>query len=283
MCTGIGNSGGDIAVELSRHTPRVFLSTRRGAWVLSRLGKGGKPFDESITRFLSLLPRKLLISIFSKVVNQKFDHEIFALRPQHPLFGQHPMVNDDLPHRIIVGSVVVKPNVSRFTKTGVVFDDGSEVNDLDAVIFCTGYKIGFKFVDQSIIPVSDNKVELYKYVFPPHLAKPTLAVLGCIQPLGAIFPISELQARWATQVFCGKKSLPPKNVMMDDIEKKREEMAQRYYASKRHTIQVRCFMHQSIPNPTLELELVLQLFYAAVRSQESFSTVSLNKETGRLS
>jgi len=239
LVVGIGNSGGDIAVELSRHTPQVFLSTRRGAWVLSRLGKGGEPGDQQfLRRYLSVLPRKVFAYLASKAVNQRFDHEVFALRPQHPIQGQHPMVNDDLPHRIITGIVVVKPNVSHLTKKGVVFDDGSEVSNLDAVIFCTGYKIGFKFIDHSILPVSDNKVELYKYVFPPNLARPTLAVLGCIQPLGAIFPISELQARWATQVFRGKKLLPPKSVMMDDIKRKREDMAQRYYATKRHTIQV---------------------------------------------
>lgn len=237
---GIGNSGGDLAVELSRHTSRVFLSTRRGAWVLSRMGKGGEPFDQQgIRRFASLIPIPLLSFLFTKLVNKRFDHETFALRPQHPITAQHPMVNDDLPHRIITGSVVIKPNVTSFTKTGVVFEDGTQVNDLDAVIFCTGYKIGFKFIDQSVLPVSNNKVELYKYVFPPNLAKPTLAVFGCIQPLGAIFPISELQARWATRVFCGKTSLPPKSIMMEHIEKKRRAMQGRYYASKRHTIQVR--------------------------------------------
>jgi len=239
LVVGIGNSGGDIAVELSRHTSQVFLSTRRGAWVLSRMGKGGEPFDQqAIRRFASLIPIPIQLYLFTKTVNNRFDHEAFALRPQHPLTGQHPMVNDDLPHRIIAGGVVIKPNVTSFTKTGVVFEDGTQVNDLDAVIFCTGYKIGFKFIDHSILPVSDNKVELYKYVFPPNLAKPTLAVFGCVQPLGAIFPISELQARWATRVFCGKTSLPLKSIMMEDIEKKRKTMQERYYASKRHTIQV---------------------------------------------
>ena len=109
------------------------------------------------------------------------------------------------------------------------------------MIFCTGYKIEFKFIDKSCLPVHDNKVELYKYVFPPSLEKPTLAVFGCIP--GAIFPLSEWKARWATQVFCGKKALPPKSVMMDDIEKKRLAMQQRYYSSKRHTIQVMHHMH----------------------------------------
>ena len=241
-------------MELSRHSARVYLSTRRGAWVLSRLGKGGEPIDMSRgRRFLTLIPGKLRKHLALKAVNQRFDHDAFGLRPQHPIFGQHPMVNDDLPHRIIAGAVVVKPNVSHFTETGVVFDDGSEANGLDAVIFCTGYKIGFKFVDPSILAVYDNKVELYKYVFPPNLAPPTLAVLGCVQPRGAIFPISELQARWAIQVFCGKKSLPPKSVMVEDIKKKREAMEQRYYTSKRHTIQVR---HSHIVSTKIRIHLI---------------------------
>ena len=173
-----------------------------------------------------------------KELNRRFDHEKFGLRSQHPLHGQHLTMNDELPHRIIVGRILVKPNITYFTNNGVVFDDGSGVRNLDAVIFCTGYKIGFKFLDQSILPVIDNKVELYKYVFPPSLAKPTLAVIGCVQLRGAVFPLSELQARWAALVFCGKKSLPPASIMMKDIKKKRLEMEQRYYASNRHTIQV---------------------------------------------
>lgn len=35
------------------------------------------------------------------------------------------------------------------------------------------------------------------------LDHPTLAVIGLVQPLGAIMPIAEIQARWATRVFKG--------------------------------------------------------------------------------
>ena len=201
--------------------------------------EAGEPLDQAVfTRFINLLPIKVAEFFFTRALNSRFDHEVFSVRPQHSLLSQHGMINDDLPHRIITGSIVVKPNVSHFTKTGAVFDDGSELRDVDVVIFCTGYKIGFKCIDQSILPVSDNKVDLYKYVFTPNLSKPTLAVIGCVQPAGAIFPLSELQARWSTQVFSGKKFLPSKDVMMDHIEMKRKKMAQRFYASKRHTIQV---------------------------------------------
>ncbi|XP_068688944.1 flavin-containing monooxygenase 5-like [Montipora foliosa] len=239
LIVGIGNSGSDIAVELSRHTLQVYLSTRRGAWVLSRMWKNGKPLDQAVsTRFFSLLPKNLFEFFFTRALNTRFDHEVFSVRPQHSLSNQQALISDDLPYRIMTGSLVVKPNVSHFTKTGVVFDDGSELRDVDVVIFCTGYKIDFKCIDQSILPVSDNKVDLYKCVFTPNLSKPTLAVIGCFQPHGAFFPLSELQARWATQVFSGKKFLPPKDVMMGHIEKKRKEMGQRFYASKRNTLQV---------------------------------------------
>lgn len=54
------------------------------------------------------------------------------------------------------------------------------MNDLDVVIFCIGYKIGFKFIDYFIFFVSDNKVELYKYLFFFNFVKLIFVVLGCI-------------------------------------------------------------------------------------------------------
>lgn len=42
-------------------------------------------------------------------------------------FAQIPVVNDDLPARIISGRVQVKPNVKEFCGSSVVFVDGSVV------------------------------------------------------------------------------------------------------------------------------------------------------------
>lgn len=39
MVVGMGNTGGDVAAELSRHAAKVLLSTRRGAWVINRIGR----------------------------------------------------------------------------------------------------------------------------------------------------------------------------------------------------------------------------------------------------
>lgn len=42
---GIGNSGGDAAVELSRVAKQVFLSTRKGSWIVNRIDSYGQPVD----------------------------------------------------------------------------------------------------------------------------------------------------------------------------------------------------------------------------------------------
>lgn len=62
--------------------------------------------------------------------------------------------------------------------------------------------------------------------------------MGLIQPLGAINPVTELQARWAVQIFKGERQLPSRLMMDQDIDRRRDEMSKRYVASPRHTIQV---------------------------------------------
>lgn len=145
-------------------------------------------------------------AIVTHMLNSRFNHENYGLKPKHSPFQQHPMVNDDLPNRILCGSVIIKPDIKRFTAHGIEFDDGTTVDDIDLVVFATGYTFGFPFVDKEVLNVERNQVDLYKYVFPPRLEKPTLAVIGYIQPLGAINPLSELQCRWAARVFAVREN-----------------------------------------------------------------------------
>ncbi|XP_048064523.1 flavin-containing monooxygenase 5-like isoform X2 [Megalobrama amblycephala] len=207
---GIGNSGGDISVELSRMAKQVYLSTRKGSWILNRVGDNGVPSDMMFNNrirgwIIQMLPVGFINNVGEKQLNKRFDHKLYGLQPAHRVLSQHPMVNDDLPNRILSGTVSVKPNVQEFRGSSVVFEDGTVEDDIDLVVFATGYTFSFPFLSSHVIPVSKNKVSLYKYMYPPALERPTLAVIGLIQPLGAIMPISEMQARWATRVFKGIK------------------------------------------------------------------------------
>uniref|UniRef100_A0A4X2K2Y2 Flavin-containing monooxygenase n=1 Tax=Vombatus ursinus TaxID=29139 RepID=A0A4X2K2Y2_VOMUR len=200
---GLGNSGADITVDLSH---AIFLSTRSGSWVVNRVSDNGFPLDVTyFTRFRNIIrhftPLCLLNRWGENKLNSRFNHTHYGLKPSHRFLSKYPIVGDDLPNGIISGRIAVKPNVKEFTETAVIFEDGTKEDNIDAVIFATGYSFSFPFLEESVIKIKNNHVSLYKHVFPPFLEKPTLAIIGLLQPLGAIMPIAELQVRGATRVF----------------------------------------------------------------------------------
>ena len=73
---------------------------------------------------------------------------------------QHPSINDDLPNRILCGSVIIKSNIKEFTSDGygVIFDDGTQVDHVDCIIMATGFQIAFPFLKENILSVIENKV-----------------------------------------------------------------------------------------------------------------------------
>lgn len=245
VVVGIGNSGGDVAVELSMVNPKVYLSTRRGAWIVRRVGLWGKPFDSLfLRRYMNFLfnqvPYKVSCATAESFINHSFDHSTYKLKPKHRIFEQHIMVNDALPNRILSGTVELKNNIDHFTEDGVVFEGDSSEVKCDTVIFATGYKVEFPFISNQLVPVMENKVDLYKYVFSPKLQPfaHTLAFIALAQPIGALFPIAEMHSRWFARLISGKTVLPSEQKMNKDIEAKHKYLASRYYGGPRNTLQV---------------------------------------------
>ncbi|XP_062049754.1 flavin-containing monooxygenase 2 isoform X1 [Lepus europaeus] len=227
LVIGIGNSASDIAVELSKKAAQVYISTRKGTWVMSRISEDGYPWDMVFhTRFSSMLrnvlPRMIVKWMMEQQMNRWFNHENYGLAPENKYLMKEPVLNDDLPSRILYGAIKVKRRVKELTESAAIFEDGTVEEDIDVIVFATGYTFAFPFLEESLVKTQDNMVSLYKYMFPPQLEKSTLACLGLIQPLGSIFPTVELQARWATRVFKGLCSLPSKETMMADIIKRNE-------------------------------------------------------------
>uniref|UniRef100_A0A023GL55 Flavin-containing monooxygenase n=1 Tax=Amblyomma triste TaxID=251400 RepID=A0A023GL55_AMBTT len=240
---GIGNSAVDAVVDVSHVAIETYLSTRRGAWVAKRVGPNGMPIDIFLSTRLKnylmhMLPESVSNDYVENILNGFFNHEVYGIKPKHRYNAQHPTVNDALPNLILSGKVQVKKNVVEFTEEGVLFEGDNKVTQLDDVILATGYQIKFPFLPKDVVSVVDNQVQLYKYVFPPHLKHPTMAIIGLIQPIGAIFPIAELQARWMAELLTKKRSLPSEEAMHENIRKKLAAMRRRYVDSPRHTIQV---------------------------------------------
>uniref|UniRef100_A0A0K0FIF5 Flavin-containing monooxygenase n=1 Tax=Strongyloides venezuelensis TaxID=75913 RepID=A0A0K0FIF5_STRVS len=242
---GIGNSGGDIAVELSKCAKNVYLSTRSGSWIINRVFDKGEPSDQVYLNRFNYHVRKFIPSyvencFLERKVNQRFDHGRFGLKPNHRFLSAHVTVNDELPNRIISGTVIIKPNISSFGEKEVHFDDGTIVEDVDVVIFATGFSFTFPTIENgTLIDVKDNVVELYKYMYLPRLSPHnTLCIIGLIQPTGSIMPISEMQCRVHCSVINGTIKLPSQSEMIKDAYKCNKKNMKIFVKSRRHTIQV---------------------------------------------
>ncbi|XP_015267303.1 PREDICTED: dimethylaniline monooxygenase [N-oxide-forming] 1-like [Gekko japonicus] len=229
LVVGMGNSGVDIAVEASRIAKKAMISTGRGAWVISRVFDDGYPWDMVfLTRFMNIvrnaLPSRVTGWLLASHLNQRFNHANYGVVPKERSVMREPILNDELPGCIITGKVTIRPSVKEFKENSVVFEDGQGEEEVDVVVFATGYKASFPFIDESIIKVEDKHASLYKYIFPPQLEKPTLAIIGFLRPLGAVMPVVETQARWVTRVFKGLCKLPPLNAMIGEVNEKKKNI-----------------------------------------------------------
>jgi cation diffusion facilitator CzcD-associated flavoprotein CzcO len=235
VVVGVGNTGADIASELSWHANSVTLSTRSGAHVLPRYAFG-RPLDSFSTRLSSQLPLSVQRATYRALLYAaRGSQESYGFpTPDTPILSQHPTVSADLLALIKDGQINVQRDISRFAGDDVVFIDGERTR-ADIVIYATGYRISFPFLDASLFAPDVNKVELYKQVVPVDL--PGLYFVGLIQPVGALPPLAEQQARWVAQLLDGS-SLPNAGEMRAEIITDSFERSERYQDRPRHTIQV---------------------------------------------
>jgi dimethylaniline monooxygenase (N-oxide forming) len=237
LVLGIGNSATDIAVEASRIAEKTFLAMRRGAYVLPKY-MNGRPTDESASPLLTRAPLAVQRFFIARMLGiTAGDMTAYGLpEPDHKLLEAHPTVSAELLSRLGHGDVEVRPNIDRFVGGRTVrFADGSE-EEVDLVVYCTGYRISFPFFDEGLISAKDNRLPLYRRVV--SVEHPGLYFIGFIQPLGAIMPLAEAQAEWVADLLSGRGTLPSPSEMRAEISTAEKKMKKRYVASKRHTIQV---------------------------------------------
>jgi hypothetical protein len=239
LVVGFGNSAVDIACDTSRVARQVFLSTRRGAHVVPKYLRG-VPVDELVTPANSRLPfwvtRRMIMRLLKQAQGSMTDYGL--PEPDHRLGEAHPTISSELLPAIGHGRVKPKPGIESLAGHSVHFADGSE-EQIDVIVWCTGYTITFPFLPPDVIEAKDNAVPLYKMVVPPDLDG--LYFIALLQPLGAMMPLAEAQSEWVADMLTGESALPARDDMWKEIRNRREALTRRYVKSTRHTIQVDFF------------------------------------------
>ncbi|KDQ08536.1 hypothetical protein BOTBODRAFT_59266 [Botryobasidium botryosum FD-172 SS1] len=103
----------------------------------------------------------------------------------------------------------------------LLLDNGTKVEEIDAIVMATGFRTSLPFLDQSVIDTisfDPNNLlipaPLYRCVFHPSL--PTAAFVGMYR--GPYFGVIELQARWVAAVFSGRLPRPSEKAQLEGIE-----------------------------------------------------------------
>ncbi|KAF4962403.1 hypothetical protein FSARC_9512 [Fusarium sarcochroum] len=101
------------------------------------------------------------------------------------------------------------PSITKLSGRTVHLEDGSSIDNVDHIIFGTGYSWTLPFLPA--VPVRNNRVpDLYQHVVWRH--DPTLLFIGAVQA-GLTFKVFEWQAVFAARLLAGRGTLPPAEEM----------------------------------------------------------------------
>ena len=195
LVVGAGNSAVDILSDAAIENGRVVHSMRRTYYFFPKT-VFGKPTDVFIDYTSRIpLPRKLMRLLYRwgmRIVVGP--HRRFGLeRPDHDLFEAHPTACNTYIDHLIHGRTIVKPGIERLDGKRVIFTDGSE-EEVDFLIWATGYRPSFPFIDTSYILDEQGKSKLFIHTFSRELDD--LFVVGLFEPAeGGVWQIADYQAR----------------------------------------------------------------------------------------
>jgi cation diffusion facilitator CzcD-associated flavoprotein CzcO len=238
VVVGMGNSAMDIASELSQRplARRLFVAARRGVWIFPKY-VNGQPADKAALP--AWMPRKLGLALARRMLKKTIGRmEDYGLpKPDHEPLEAHPSVSGEFLTRVGCGDVKVKPNIASFEGgKRVRFDDGS-VEEVDVVIYATGYEMRFPFFeDAALVPDAEHRLPLFKRMMKPGVDN--LFYMGLAQPLPTLVNFAEQQTKLAAAYLTGRYRPPAPSEMEQVIVADEALHAGQYYRSRRHTIQV---------------------------------------------
>jgi cation diffusion facilitator CzcD-associated flavoprotein CzcO len=239
LVVGGGNSACDIAVDVSRVAASVSLSMREGYYILPKI-VFGRPIDQLYARARNHWLRYAPRFVFEAAVRAVVSLEVGPWRkyglqtPKGSPTSMHPTLNTAILAALRDGAVGARPGIARFDGKAVHFNDGSS-DTFDTIIWGTGYRIGYPFLEQEIMG-SDfaNTPPLYLTMMHPEIAN--LFFIGLFQPIGCIWRLADHQARIVALQIKGELKRPA-DVAARARSEVRERRA-RFGAAPRHLVEV---------------------------------------------
>jgi hypothetical protein len=246
LVVGAGNSGCDIAVEAAQFAAKAYLSLRRGYHFVPKFIKG-KPADRAAEFLLRWhLPLWLRRRLAARLVHTALGNpEDYGLpKPDHRFLETHPIINSQLFYFVGHGRIAPKPDIASLDGNTVRFFDGTDLQ-IDTIIYATGYKLTFPFIDPAHLNWHDGKPNLFLNIFHPQYDN--LFIAGMIQPDSGLWGLAHYQAKLMAQFVNQQQSAPPKAERFRKLKLQPESdlgHGIRYVRTQRHLLEVEHFSYR---------------------------------------
>jgi hypothetical protein len=195
LVVGAGNSAVDILGDAALDGARAVHSMRRSYYFFPKmvLGKPADVFIDLTSRWP--VPRSVMRFFYRMgLIILVGRHMRYGLpKPDHALFEAHPTACTTYLDHIVHGRIVTKPAIEKLDGKTVRFVDGSE-EEVDLLVWATGFRPSFPFIDESYILNKDGSSKLFIHTF--HRECDDLFVAGLFEPAeGGVWQVADYQAR----------------------------------------------------------------------------------------
>lgn len=239
VIVGNGESSVDVANDICKKNNQVFMSIRRGKFVISRVNPStniANDYDTNRARYstpvlmrnwYSLFQRRVAYSLGMHDTRSAVAAQFLESSKVGP-FSQAATKNDEFIKPVLRGDLKIRPEIKSFDGKSVHFHGGISEDDVDVVIFACGYSPSFPFIEWPHNVSEIHPGEMYLRMFVPGIGQ-SLAFCGYARPtIGAIPPTGEIQSRYVAMLAAGQKDLPCMKKMKVSVRSQVEEQAQMF-------------------------------------------------------
>ena len=181
LVVGLGISGSDMAAQLAPHTTQTYIAIRTTQFI-TPMTLYGYPFDQIAggdLPNLAALPRWLADAVLwagGGAVRRLEDGlakawvEFGLKRPTHGVFEKLPVAEDGSFYEAVQqGKVLLRNEVQSFSVGKVHYNNAAdtaavnttvESDDIDIVVFCTGYRFLHPYLPQTLAPQPRRPVHI---------------------------------------------------------------------------------------------------------------------------
>ncbi|KAL7938320.1 flavin-binding monooxygenase-like domain-containing protein [Trichoderma chlorosporum] len=252
LVVGLGSTGADTLSFLKQAgAKKLYLSSRSRCSLIPRT-IAGRPWDHYMTRRADSMIR-LCMRLSPQATNYFAGKAVglaqsyaFPTLKAHPCFKgtvsgplyRSPFVCDELPGLLDSGDVKIYPGIMGVAgPRTVVFKDGSEITDVDAIVFCCGYYHDLSLIKGEGHPADTefsadafeglksakhhNKEVEYQRLYHGILSErypESLAVLGSLTTLRPTFVLYDLATMALASIWSGSYPLPSPRAMKREID-----------------------------------------------------------------